>query len=281
MMSTILSLSLTPSPTPRPSIADPYQWSPVHVSQWLQWFTHEFSFEGLQMSNFQMDGRELCNLDKKEFLERCPPYIGDIIWEHLDMMKKEMREERAQLCNAPPNYSEAMCMHEFNDRIHRSFSSASDQSMTSVTSTCPPYPEGGFAIADSLHSLSDIHGDSSHNNNNSNNNNSSTTPCGSSGSRNVLTPSNNNTNISNSNNNNNHNNTDRSGSSMDDTVDGYRLFDLSNSSNNNKNNHNNNNNGNHNSNNNNNTSHFFDIRPHKEYFAQPEHKPMCAPQSTG
>ncbi|RUS88224.1 hypothetical protein EGW08_003990 [Elysia chlorotica] len=99
---------------------DPYQWSPCHVGQWLQWFTHEFSFEGLQLSNFQMDGRELATLGKKEFLERCPPYIGDIIWEHLDIMKKEMREERARLCNAPPNYSEAMCMHEFNDRIHRS-----------------------------------------------------------------------------------------------------------------------------------------------------------------
>ncbi|GFS24410.1 protein C-ets-1 [Elysia marginata] len=163
-------------------------------------------------------------------------------------------------------------------------SSASDQSMTSVTSTCPPYSEpGGFSISESLHSLNDIHTDGNHNNNSSsnNNNNNNHSSNNNNNHRNVITP----TNMGKSNNSSNNN---TSGSSLDDTTDGYRLFDLGNNNNSSNNNSNNNNSsngshngGNHGSGGNSSNNHFFDIRPHKDFFATPDHKPMCAPHSAG
>lgn len=35
-----------------------------------------------------MSGREICSLGKEDFLRRTPPFMGDILWEHLDMMLK-------------------------------------------------------------------------------------------------------------------------------------------------------------------------------------------------
>lgn len=40
------------------------------------------------MSNFNMKGKEMCGLGKEGFLARVPPFMGDILWEHLDMMLK-------------------------------------------------------------------------------------------------------------------------------------------------------------------------------------------------
>ncbi|XP_059143784.1 protein c-ets-1-A-like isoform X2 [Physella acuta] len=125
---------------------DLMQWSQAHVLLWLQWFSQDFSLEGIQMNNFNMEGQELCSMAKKEFLERLPPFVGDIIWEHLDMMKKEMCQERARLCNAPSNLSESICDQEFADRFQRSYSNASDQSITSGNSVvCPSFLEGNFS----------------------------------------------------------------------------------------------------------------------------------------
>ena len=35
-----------------------------------------------------MEGKEMCSLSKEEFLERTPPFMGDILWEHLEIMQR-------------------------------------------------------------------------------------------------------------------------------------------------------------------------------------------------
>ena len=40
------------------------------------------------MTNFAVTGPELVSMGKRDFLERCPVYVGDILWEHLDIMNK-------------------------------------------------------------------------------------------------------------------------------------------------------------------------------------------------
>ena len=64
------------------------QWSEVQVVQWLNWAIREFTLEGVNISNFTMRGRELCKMEKEKFLKLAPPFMGDILWEHLDILQK-------------------------------------------------------------------------------------------------------------------------------------------------------------------------------------------------
>ena len=45
------------------------------------------------MSNFAVKGNHLCKMEKEEFLTRCPPFVGDILWEHLDILQKGRSSE--------------------------------------------------------------------------------------------------------------------------------------------------------------------------------------------
>lgn len=68
-------------------LGDPMKWSEVQVSQWLDWAVHEFGFNPINKTNWQLSGLQLCALSKEEFLEKAPPYIGDILHSHLNLLK--------------------------------------------------------------------------------------------------------------------------------------------------------------------------------------------------
>ncbi|CAG0912325.1 unnamed protein product [Notodromas monacha] len=68
---------------------DPMQWTDAHVAQWLLWATREFSLEGLQPELLFMPGKDMCALGREKFLSLTPPFMGDILWEHLDILQKE------------------------------------------------------------------------------------------------------------------------------------------------------------------------------------------------
>jgi len=71
-----------------PVYADPSQWSVLHVRHWLQWAVDNFNLEGIDASQFQFVGVELLRQGRDRFLQRAPPYVGDILWEHLDILQK-------------------------------------------------------------------------------------------------------------------------------------------------------------------------------------------------
>lgn len=58
------------------------------MRQWLAWASAELSLHGIDTAMWTIKGSQLCKLDREEFTARCPPFVGDILWEHLDMMKK-------------------------------------------------------------------------------------------------------------------------------------------------------------------------------------------------
>ena len=68
--------------------ADPSQWSVTHVRHWLQWAVDNFNLEGIDASQFQYSGLDLLRQGRDRFLLRAPPYVGDILWEHLDILQK-------------------------------------------------------------------------------------------------------------------------------------------------------------------------------------------------
>jgi len=69
--------------------ADPCRWSCEHVRLWLQWAVQNFSFEGVDASQFDgCSGADLLDQGRDRLLQRAPLYVGDILWEHLDILQK-------------------------------------------------------------------------------------------------------------------------------------------------------------------------------------------------
>ena len=48
----------------------------------------------------------MCSLRKDDFCSRAPVFVGDILWEHLQLLQAECDREQAALKNAPPKLSE-------------------------------------------------------------------------------------------------------------------------------------------------------------------------------
>ncbi|XP_014825322.1 protein C-ets-1 isoform X1 [Poecilia latipinna] len=68
---------------------DPRQWTENHVAEWLAWTINEFSLKNVDFEKFGMNGANLCAMGKERFLDLAPDFVGDILWEHLEMLQKE------------------------------------------------------------------------------------------------------------------------------------------------------------------------------------------------
>ena len=72
---------------------DPRVWSKAQVSHWLSWAIREFSLHGPHIDTFvtslSMSGKQVCSMSKEEFIARAPPFMGDILWAHLEILQKE------------------------------------------------------------------------------------------------------------------------------------------------------------------------------------------------
>ena len=66
--------------------ADPQKWSHRQVEQWLEWATQEFGLNLVDVSKFRVNGMQLCTFTKDDFLQRAPPYTGDILYLHLTLL---------------------------------------------------------------------------------------------------------------------------------------------------------------------------------------------------
>lgn len=68
--------------------SDPREWH-LEVKYWLNWAKREYSIEGLDVSKFLLTGQQVVSLGKETFLNKTPPYVGDLLWEHLQVMIKQ------------------------------------------------------------------------------------------------------------------------------------------------------------------------------------------------
>lgn len=68
--------------------SDPRQWTENHVAEWLTWTVNEFSLKDVKFEKFCMNGASLCAMGKERFLDLAPDFVGDILWEHLEMLQK-------------------------------------------------------------------------------------------------------------------------------------------------------------------------------------------------
>ncbi|KAI5643084.1 sterile alpha motif (SAM)/Pointed domain-containing protein [Phthorimaea operculella] len=152
---------------------DPRQWSEAAVAAWLRWAAREFSLEGVALQQFaraqgkdicamgreefvarapafmgdilwehleilqkvkcclsceislegvalqqfaRAQGKDICAMGREEFVARAPAFMGDILWEHLEILQKDVEKERSLLANVPPNmYESNVCLPELSD----------------------------------------------------------------------------------------------------------------------------------------------------------------------
>lgn len=72
---------------------DPRQWTESHVAHWLQWAGKEFSLENPKVT-LLMKGRDILGLGRETFVARCPTFMGDILWEHLEILQKGKKNKK-------------------------------------------------------------------------------------------------------------------------------------------------------------------------------------------
>lgn len=80
---------------------DPMKWTTRHVGQWLDWAVQEFGFNTVDKSNFQLTGIQLCALSREDFLKQAPPYTGDVLYSHLNLLKAKGVRGRSSFGGLP------------------------------------------------------------------------------------------------------------------------------------------------------------------------------------
>ncbi|EEC09200.1 GA-binding protein alpha chain, putative, partial [Ixodes scapularis] len=70
---------------PRP---DPTLWKPDQVLRWFQWACRHFGLQDANASDWNLTGKQLCELSHAEFVRRIAFDPGDLFWTHLELLRK-------------------------------------------------------------------------------------------------------------------------------------------------------------------------------------------------
>ncbi|KFQ34197.1 Friend leukemia integration 1 transcription factor, partial [Merops nubicus] len=69
--------------------ADPTLWTQEHVRQWLEWAIKEYGLMEIDTTIFQnMDGKELCKMNKDDFLRTTSAYNTEVLLSHLSYLRE-------------------------------------------------------------------------------------------------------------------------------------------------------------------------------------------------
>ncbi|KAK7099185.1 ets DNA-binding protein pokkuri-like isoform X2 [Littorina saxatilis] len=69
----------------------PYLWTKEHVRAWLEFCSDDFSIEHIRPDKFDMNGKALCLLTRKDFMER-DPSSGDLLYNALQRLLSTKNE---------------------------------------------------------------------------------------------------------------------------------------------------------------------------------------------
>ncbi|XP_017131253.1 DNA-binding protein Ets97D [Drosophila elegans] len=64
------------------------EWTQAHVTHWLEWAIKQFELRGISMSDWQINGQELCAMTHEEFSRKLPRDPGNVFWTHLQLLKE-------------------------------------------------------------------------------------------------------------------------------------------------------------------------------------------------
>ncbi|XP_015916403.1 protein C-ets-1 isoform X2 [Parasteatoda tepidariorum] len=169
---------------------DPRTWSEDDVIQWLYWAIREFSLEGVITENFRMKGKDMCSLGKELFLSLAPSFVGEILWDHLDRLLRDIENGRTgnptnlelltnngydvipemeeffpqDYCYAPLRDSKVTPVLNGTNPISPAMNGANPISpsmngpaTTPIPGSQPPYIDGGYGqISETMHTLHEM-----------------------------------------------------------------------------------------------------------------------------
>jgi len=69
-------------------LPDPVDWTEIHVKHWINWAIEEFQLVGVTAPSFHLTGKELCEMQHSEFVQKVPHDKGDVFWTHLELLRK-------------------------------------------------------------------------------------------------------------------------------------------------------------------------------------------------
>ncbi|KAK6645417.1 hypothetical protein RUM43_001694 [Polyplax serrata] len=67
---------------------DPKLWNKQHVKLWLVWAVRQFNLSGLKLSDWMINGSELCKMSLASFKKKVPKDPDDLFWTHLELLRK-------------------------------------------------------------------------------------------------------------------------------------------------------------------------------------------------
>ncbi|KAL3214743.1 hypothetical protein MRX96_034721 [Rhipicephalus microplus] len=67
---------------------DPALWKLEHVQRWFQWASRHFSLQNANADDWNLTGKQLCDLTHTEFMRRVSFDPGDTFWTHLELLRK-------------------------------------------------------------------------------------------------------------------------------------------------------------------------------------------------
>ncbi len=86
---------------------DPVEWNSNHVKYWLQWAIKQFKMNSFKLNEWNMSGKELCEMTYKEFKAKVPAESLDIFWMHFEFLRKHkyvaILEDSENLIEEIPN----------------------------------------------------------------------------------------------------------------------------------------------------------------------------------
>ncbi|XP_026846568.1 DNA-binding protein Ets97D [Drosophila persimilis] len=124
------------------------EWTTAHVSHWLEWAVKQFELNDIIMSDWQINGQELCAMTHEEFSQKLPHDPGNVFWTHLQLLKEcnfvSVVHKQAEELRKPkqpkiviPSSTAATSATSLEQRIMRK----SYQSVKSTDSDSSPTPQ--------------------------------------------------------------------------------------------------------------------------------------------
>lgn len=68
----------------------PYNWLPAHTQRWFRWAAKHFKLPAMSVNHdlWAISGRQLASLTHEQFLEKVPYDPSDLMWTHLELLRK-------------------------------------------------------------------------------------------------------------------------------------------------------------------------------------------------
>lgn len=92
-------------------LPDPTLWTQEHVRQWLEWAIKEYGLMEIDTTLFQnMDGKELCKMNKDDFLRTTSLYNTEVLLSHLSYLResKYCPDSSQPYCDMPISYIQVL-----------------------------------------------------------------------------------------------------------------------------------------------------------------------------